>query len=192
MNLDKFRARAARALADIAPPNQDSPDEWEGHPLSLDLFPLPDLLLFGLTRLLDIKARGRGEKVAWSVKARFRDTLFEISLRKFGFQLVVPKGTTDQLRSQLVRYLQKTAKLAARSLEEFAVQQIDAGNSSIENQYRVFEGAYRFFRKEAATRYDASQAGMFPLFNLPRWPRAGTPRAPWLTLTSADWNMYLC
>lgn len=165
MNLDRFRERAAQALADIAPANQNSPDEWEGHRLSLDLFPLPDLVLFGLTRLLDIEALGRGEKVAWSVKARFRDTLFEISLRKFGFQLIVPKGTPDEHRLQLVRCLQTAAKLAAQSLQEFALHQIDAGNSSIENQYRIFDGAYRFFRQEATSRYAASKPGTFPLFD---------------------------
>jgi hypothetical protein len=165
MDLDRFRERAAQALADIAPANENSPDEWEGHRLSLDLFPLPDLVLFGLTRLLDIEALGRGEKVAWSVKARFRDRLFEISLRKFGFQLIVPKGTPEEHRLQLVRCLQTAAKLAAQSLQEFALQQIDAGNSSIENQYRIFDGAYRFFRQEATSRYAASQLGTFPLFD---------------------------
>src|SRR5262245_46642541 len=42
---------------------------------------------------------GRGEKVAWSLDASFKGVPFEISLRKFGFQYIVPKGTPEAVTS---------------------------------------------------------------------------------------------
>jgi len=165
MSRDKFQARADHALADIQPPNEHGSIKWERYKLSLQEFPVPDLVLFALTRMRNLMALGRGEKVAWSIDACFRNTPFQIALRKFGFQLLLPKGTPQELRLRLVGCLQTAAQLAAGSLKENVEQQVDAGNVSIDNQYRVFNGAYVFFRQQATERYSTSQSGMFALLD---------------------------
>lgn len=165
MSIEHYRAVAARALAAIQPPGDQHVGKTDCRRLPPAQFRVPDLVRYALTRLVDLKDLGRGEKVAWSIDARFCDLPFQIALRKFGFQVCVPEGTSEDLLLQLIRSLQVAAKLAARSLADFAAEQVEAGNVTIENQYRIFDGAYRFFRQEATDRYQKSPNGRFLLYN---------------------------
>jgi hypothetical protein len=88
------------------------------HRLGFEDFALPDLVLFALTRLRGIKGLGRGEKIAWSVDARFRDVPFQIALRKRGFELHVPEGTPEEATTELVHCLKKAGGIAASCLKD--------------------------------------------------------------------------
>jgi hypothetical protein len=172
-NLDVFRARAARALADIHLGNDQKPTEWDGVRLSPDEFPAPHLVLFTLRDLLGLKAMGRREKVAWSLVASFKGVPFEVSLRKFGFQYIVPEDTPEDIRQQLVASLKKAAELAASCLKTFAEEQMVLANVTIENQYRVFDGAYRFFREQAKNGYENAPSGPLDALLDPTLSQAG-------------------
>jgi hypothetical protein len=173
LNLDKFKVIAEHALADILPPiDLESVARWEAHRLGFEDFSLPDLVLFALTRLRGIKGLGRGEKIAWSVDACFRDIPFQIALRKRGFELDLPEGTPEEARKELVRHLKKASGIAARCLRDTGQQQIEAGNVTIDNRFLVFEGAYRFFRTEAETRFKIAKTGVAALFD-PKVREAG-------------------
>jgi hypothetical protein len=174
IRLDRFRVIAVHALAEITPPvDENHPTQWSGYQLDFEEFPTPDLVRFALTRLRDIKALGPGEKVAWSIDACFGDVPFQIAYRKFGFQLVVPKGTPEEIAQRLILCLKKAARLAARSLEEVAHQQIDSGNVSIDNKYRIFDGAYQFFRQEASARFQENPNSGFGVVFAPKFAEAG-------------------
>ncbi len=152
-----MRRRAAHALADVRPADDTtSGGEWEQHRLSPTDFPVPELILFGLRNLRDLESWGPGEKLRWGITATFGDIPFSVSLEKFGLRLYVPKGLAADVRDELVRRLQAAVKLSEAYLQDLARQQIDAGNVTIENQYRHFEGAYRFFREKAGVAYETA------------------------------------
>jgi hypothetical protein len=160
-------------LADILPPiDLESVARWEVYRLGFEDFSLPDLVFFAMTRLRGIKGFGRGEKIAWSVDACFRDVPFQIALRKRGFELYLPEGTPEEVRTELVRRLKKAGGIAASCLRDTGQQQIEAGNVTIDNRFLVFEGAYRFFRTEAETRFETAQTGFAALFD-PKVREAG-------------------
>jgi len=155
VDLTETRRRAAHALADILPPSggQES-GEGERHPLSLNEFPVPGLILFALTQLRDLKHFGPLEKLRWGVSATFRGTSFSITLEKLGFWLYVPDGMSSDVRLALICCLRTAATLAEACLREVAQHQTEAGNVTIENCYHRFERAYRFFREKARGAYD--------------------------------------
>jgi hypothetical protein len=174
ISLDEFKSRAAHALAEITPPLEDErPTHWEVRRLDFEEFPIPDLVLFALTRLRGLKALGPGEKIAWSINAQFRNVPLEIALRKFGFQVIYPKGTPCDVVDALVKCLKKAAHLAAKSLAQFAQHQIDRGDVSIDNQYRIFDGAYRFFREEGEERFKDTPTNGIAVMLSPRFAEAG-------------------
>jgi hypothetical protein len=156
MELEEIRRRAGRALADLGPPPERGLSrKSERHHLCYNEFPVPELILFALTRLRDFISFGPEEKLRWGVNASFRDTEFSLSLEKFGLQLYVPEGTPSDTRLALVRCLQVAANLAEACLRDLAQDQAERGNVTIENRYHQFEGAYRFFRDRASQAYDA-------------------------------------
>ncbi len=166
MDLAHYQAVAARVLAGIGPPtDQSHVAQWEGRRFELHEFPLPSLVLFSLTRLLNLKAEGRGEKIAWSLDATFCDLPFQLAERKSGFQIVVPKGTAEETLIQLVQLLRKAAALAIRSLEDFAKRQVEAGDVTIPSQLPFFEGSYMFFRQQATKRFRESATDIYALFD---------------------------
>ena len=166
LNSDKFKVIAGHALADFLPPvGLESVARWDVHKLGFEDFALPDLVFFALTRLRGIEGLGRGDKIAWSVDACFRDTPFRIVLRKRGFELYVPEGTPDDVTKELGRCLKKAAGIAASFLKDAGKLQIEAGNVTIDNRFLIFEGAYRFFRMEAETRFATGRTGIEALFD---------------------------
>jgi hypothetical protein len=156
VDLTETRRRAAYALADILPPPRGrESNEWERHPLSASEFPVPELILFAMTRLRDLESFGPGEKLRWGVSATFRGTSFSITLEKFGLRLYVPESTSSEVRLALIRCLRTATNLAEACLREVAQYQTGTGNATIENRYHHFERAYRFFREKAREAYDA-------------------------------------
>jgi hypothetical protein len=156
VDIEETRARASHALADVRPLDAATVlPESEVHPLSPQDFPVPELIRFGLQHLRDLKSSGPAEKVQWWITAQFGDIPFEVSLQKFGLRLSVPKGLSAEAREVLVRRLKTAASLSELHLRDVAQQQIAAGNVTIENQYRYFDGAYRFFRDQARVAYDS-------------------------------------
>jgi hypothetical protein len=137
--LDEMKRRAAHALADILPPNAATSDggSEEQHHLSQDAFPVPELILFGLCKLRDLESWGPGEKLRWGISGTFGKVPFSVTLQKFGLWLYVPKGTSDNVREDLLARLRMAAKLAETCLRCLAEQQIEAGKVTIENQYGI-------------------------------------------------------
>jgi hypothetical protein len=166
MDLTKYQAVAARMLEEIGPPvDRLGVTEWEGRRFELAEFPLPSLVRFALSNLLHLTCAGRGEKVAWSLDAAYRGVPFQLAERKSGFQIVVPKGTPDEVLSQLVKLLAKAASLAARSLRHVAEEQVSAGKVIIPSQIPFFEGSYQYFRVEATRRFIESATDVRALFD---------------------------
>src|SRR5581483_6323504 len=150
MTLDEARRNIRRALPDLRAPEPNEKSGGAAHPLNAN-FPIPDVILVGLTQLLDLKRFGPGEKLRWGVRANFRNEPFTVTLEKFGPRLYV----RPEARTTVEQCLLKVAKFAEMYLQEVANSQIHAGHVTIENQFRSFEGQYRFFRTRARQAYHA-------------------------------------
>jgi len=155
MRFEEIRRRASHTLVDLHPDGAgEAVTAWDRQPLSHEDFPVPELILFALTRLRNLKPFGPEEKLRWGVTACFRNMEFSVSLEKFGLRLYVPKGTSSETRKALIKCLQTASKLAESYLRDIAQQQIEIANVTIENRYHHFESAYRFFRDKAREAYD--------------------------------------
>jgi hypothetical protein len=151
VTLDEARRAAKAALPDLE--DVATTPALSPHELSRDEFPLPDLILFGLTRLCDLRQYGPAEKLRWGVRGKYQGTTFSITLEKFGLRLYVVSHASVEERASIIGCLRTAVRLAEAHVRTLAQDQVDAGNVTIENQYRFFEGAYRFFRYKAKRAY---------------------------------------
>lgn len=153
MTLDEARRAANVALAGLEDVANIPLSRLIRHELPRDAFPLPDLILFGLTRLCDLREQGPAEKLRWGVQGQYKGSQFVVTLEKFGLRLYVVNDASEAERESIVGCLRTAARLAEAHVRTLAQDQVDAGNVTIENQYRFFEGAYRFFRHKAKRAY---------------------------------------
>jgi hypothetical protein len=151
-----MRQRAGHALAGIVPRSETiSGVEWQQHSLSYDQFPVPELILYGLRNLGGLQSYGPQEKLRWAISGSCGHLPFLICLEKSGLRLYLPRGSSDQMLHDLLGRFRTAANLAETCLRYLAELQIEAGNVTIENQYRSFRGAYEFFRSKAGAAYEA-------------------------------------
>lgn len=153
MDIETLRKRAKRDLAEFSEGKALREGQWVRQDLNSEAFPVPDLVLFGLTQLLGFDPTSPGDKVRWQVDADFKGVPFSVSLRKFGFQLSFPSAAPIDHGSALVAGLRRAAKLAAEPLASLASQQIEDGNVTLANQFYSFDSAYKYFRGAARRSY---------------------------------------
>lgn len=153
-----LRPRLEKALLGLS---GTVPDDWDRRELRTSFkppakdFPVPDLVLFALSRVLRFRHTGHEEKVRWSVFATFNGALVSFEMRKLGFTICHEDGVTvdlKRLRGQLLAAVKHTENWLA----PLAEQQIDANNVSIANHYGEFDKRYRFFRQQADRAYRAA------------------------------------
>lgn len=149
------RPRLEKALVGLS---RSVPEDWARRDLKttfkppVDEFPVPDLVLFALSRVLGFPHKGPEEKVRWSVFATFNGALVSFELRKSGFTICHDDDAAvdvKRLRGQLL----VAVKHMEKWLEPLAEQQIDANKVSIANHYGEFDKRYRFFRTQADRAY---------------------------------------
>jgi len=188
VKIDEVKKEAALTLAEISRVSEtfaspvpellgDVPSERIS--LSPQDFPVPELILFGLRKLCDLKSWGPFEKLRWGISAQFRKVQFSVTLQQFGLHLYIPVGTSADMQKEIVRYLQKIAKLAENCLRDQAKLQIEAGNVTIENQYHRFDGAYQFFRDRAKLAYESPPAEPVPFSWGKDGKQTGWSQQPW-------------
>ncbi len=164
MNLDEAREQARKLLGDIKPASGRGLIEvgrdalQAGNPfeaMTPKEFPLPGLLYFGLTQLLDVKPYGPWEKMRWGFTFDFKDRSFGFELRKFGLRVLCEPSNLDGslLREMLGRALELT-NVAEKYLAASVVpDQINAGNFSVDNLYHRLRDRYEFLKEKAEIAY---------------------------------------
>ncbi|HEY0711762.1 MAG TPA: hypothetical protein VGF45_03755, partial [Polyangia bacterium] len=118
-------------------------------------FPLPDLLLIGLTMLLGLENYGPGDKMRWGVRFAYRGQVFGVEYRKFGLRVLVEERNLDSpLIRQVLGKARALTNVAERFLRESLVPaQIASGNFTVRNLYAEVDFRYRFWRAQAEAAY---------------------------------------
>lgn len=171
MDLQDARAKAARLFPKLGPP-QRCPlvelgrREVENQRIGFGAhigamtppgFPIPALLYYGLTELLQLKDHGRFEKVAWTVLFSVDGSTFGFELQKFGLRfLLEPRNLDAPITKEVLGKARALMRIAETYLSgSVASQQVAAGNFTIENLFRKLDERYRVLRRQAKTAYEA-------------------------------------
>jgi len=153
-------------------------------PLSVEQFPVPELVLFVLRNMFGCKWQDVGEKVRWSILCSFREEPIIFDLKKFGLTLTYPVDMENSIETALGR-LCKAIKFAEKELDKIADQQINDGNVSIANYYHDFYRRYRFFRDQASISYN-KEAPVDTEFGLSTQPDRPHIEGGYMTIAMID------
>jgi hypothetical protein len=167
MDLSEARLQAKAILGEIKPPsnrqltevgrNESSEiglaDKFRG--MTPTDFPIPELLHFGLTKLLDAKPYGPFEKMRWGFLFDFKDGTFGFELQKFGLRMLCEPSKLDSplLRELLGRSVALTNVVEQYLSSGVIPDQINAGNFTARNLYLRLRGRYEFLREKAELAY---------------------------------------
>jgi hypothetical protein len=66
------------------------------------LFPVPELVLFGLSTIMGFRASGPWEKVRWTIFATVAGEPFGFTLQKFGFRILAPRDAPPELLARVL------------------------------------------------------------------------------------------
>lgn len=118
-------------------------------------FPLPSLILVGLTQLLGLSAYGPEEKLRWGVAFEFSGGAFAFEFRKFGLRLLCEEGNLDSpmLRELVGRTRGLTDVVENYLTSELVPAQIANGSVTVPNLHFQLTERYRFLRNEAENAY---------------------------------------
>ena len=121
--------------------------------LSVEQFPVLELLPFALGLVQYRVVWNRVEKVRWTVYGSFEGNAFCIELRKMGpvfeFSPEIDEGKQKRIAGQLHCMLAAIHK----DLKQLAMHQIAVGEVLIVNRYWEFNDRYEFFRKQTSEAY---------------------------------------
>ena len=146
--LATLKRRMTKALKGFssAYPNGANERAMMAHSPDRALFPVPELVLFGLHTIMGFRASGPWEKVRWTVFATVDGEPFGFTLRKFGFRILAPRDVAPKLLARVSGQLSTSLKLLEPLLKIYATAQIAEGNLTLQNRWRMYEDRYRYFR----------------------------------------------
>lgn len=167
MNLKDAKDRAQALFGPLEPPQavpmiELGRREGEGQDFFGQLgsmtppgFPIPALLWFGLTELLDLNDSGREEKVLWSVFFRSNGITYGFEYRKFGLRMLCEKQHVDDptTRQVLGKARGLTDIVESYLSKTVATSQVTAGNFTMENLSERLNERYRYLREQAEAAY---------------------------------------
>ena len=169
MDLSSARERAFEILGGACSPTRE-PDgfvelgrhEGEGKGFLEQLqsmtppgFPIPDLVFFGLTQLLDLPFYGPEEKMRWGVAFEFRGAIFAFELRKFGLRFLCEPANLDSrlVTEVLGRARGLTDVVESYLADELVPNALASGQVTVPNLYSQLDRRYLFLRAKALDAY---------------------------------------
>lgn len=146
--LTVLKERMAKALKGFSngPPEETSDLGMIAHSPDRALFPVPELVLFGLRTVMGFRWSGPWEKVRWTVYATVDGEPFGFALQKFGFRILARRDVSPKLLARVTGQLSGSLKLLEPLLKIYATAQIAEGNLTLQNRMRMYEDRYRYFR----------------------------------------------
>ncbi|WP_426747466.1 hypothetical protein VZQ01_08330 [Myxococcus faecalis] len=146
--LSVIKERMTKALKGFKSGLPEGVDEWElsSHSPDQKLFPVPELVLFGLRNVMGFEWTGKGEKVRWTVRATVDGEPFAFAWQKFGFRILARREVAPDLLKRVAGQLSGSLKYLEPTLNALAEAQIDEGNLTLENRMSLHEDRYRYFR----------------------------------------------
>ncbi|XAP76898.1 hypothetical protein ABC955_09855 [Citromicrobium bathyomarinum] len=149
--VERLRKKMENALRGFEkePPPNFSEFSLRPHTPERRLFPVPELVLFGLRNIMGFPASGPWEKVRWTVYATVDGYPFGFAYQKFGFRVLARGDTPQPLIDRVSNQLSSSLKLLEPLLTKVAKTQIAIGNLTLENRMAMYTDRYEFFRKQA-------------------------------------------
>jgi hypothetical protein len=149
--LEILKARLSKALRGFESGLPEGMSDWDLTPHSPEasLFPVPELVLFGLRNMLGFQWTGPWEKVRWTVYATVEGEPFAFALQKFGFRILTRREVPQKLLARVTGQLSGSLKLLEPLLKIYAEAQIADGNLTLENRMSLYDGRYTYFRQLA-------------------------------------------
>jgi len=149
--LDILKGRLRKALRGFESGLPAGVNDWHLTPHSPEpsLFPVPELVLFGLRNMLGFRWSGPWEKVRWTVYATVDDEPFAFALQKFGFRILSRPEVPRKLLARVTGQLSSSLKLLEPLLKIYAEEQIASGNLTLENRMSLYDRRYAYFRQLA-------------------------------------------
>jgi len=170
MEVEEARRKAANLFSKIGPPS-DRPlievgrREGQGrgffeHLLAMTPsgFPLPQLLHFGFTRLLDLKTYGPEEKLLWGICFDYSGATFGFEHRKFGLRaLCEPNKLDSPLLQEVLGKARALTDIAEVYLKSgFVAAQLNGNCFTVQNLFPRLDARYRFLRERAEAAYSTA------------------------------------
>ncbi|QQR88927.1 MAG: hypothetical protein IPJ88_11935 [Myxococcales bacterium] len=129
-----------------------------GSATTLRFLAVPELLLFGLTKLLPLVADGPFEKTRWVVWFGFRNMPFAFELRKFGLDCRTGIGCSKPLAEDLLRRCNRLCSIVEEYFsQDLFPKQLKNRNFTVQNLYRRFDARYCFLREQAKVFLDKAR-----------------------------------
>ena len=149
--LEHLQIKLGKALRGFEGGFPPGVSEWDlsAHNPDLDMFPVPELVLFALRDVMGFRWTGPGEKVRWIVHATVEGEPFGFALRKQGFRILRRHGLKPELLRRVSGQLSSSLRLLEPFLKMVAEAQISEGNLTLANKMALHEDRYRYFRKLA-------------------------------------------
>jgi hypothetical protein len=156
----EVRERLGLVLKEFAPASRSDFHEqsFRRVPVEPRQVPLPGLYRFVLVDACGAVELPPGDKTAFDVGFRFRETLVTLALQKFGVRfyvdVAVPEAEANAFVKELVDRLGKGVGFVEKQvLRPLADAQLEAGNVTIGNQLGFLRTTYTHFRDEARATF---------------------------------------
>lgn len=170
MELDEARRSAASLFDEIGQPSnrrltEVGRREGQGlgffeqlHSMTPRGFPLPQLLHFGFTRLLDLDTYGPQEKLLWGIRFDYCGATFGFEHRKFGLRaLCEPSNLDSPLLQEVLGKARALTDIVEVYLKSgFVATQITGNCFTVENLFPQLDARYRFLRERAEVAYSTA------------------------------------
>ena len=121
-------------------------------------FPLPQLLHFGFTNLLDLETYGPEEKLLWGISFDYCGATFGFEHRKFGLRaLCEPSNLDSPLLQELLGKARALTDIVEVYLKSgFVAAQLTGSCFTVENLFPRLDARYRFLRERAEAAYSTA------------------------------------
>lgn len=117
------------------------------------VIPVPELILFIFSNILDFPNLGRMEKMRWYIRFKYKSIICSIAYQKSGIYLYYEKPDSNDLEVNPDEIIGKIAKsfriIEENILQDFSKYQIKEGNITIPNIYYMLDRMYQYFREKA-------------------------------------------
>jgi hypothetical protein len=160
--IELIRERAAKAIAPLKPPEKDRKYNW-GSKRTQAGQQLPEyyLVYFLLVELLGFPARGRWEKVAWTIPVDFDGKVALVEHRKMGLGVFSAATAEDEVIAQAIVAAVRRGVGAARPFfDHLAATAVNGSRLNVTNNCAWLFSRYTYlrdqFRAKTATVQDTS------------------------------------
>lgn len=123
--------------------------------ISHEDFPVEAILLFTLHKICKFSSIYRWDKMHWGIVFKYKGIVNMISSHKFGLRIYSQKLNRSINHKEIINRLKKNIKfIETKILADYAEEQINSSNFTIQNNFYKLDNQYMYFRYEAQKLLD--------------------------------------